>query len=280
MSDNSKEIKYPKYSVLMSVYAGEKAEFFDKSIKSILTQTLPTDDFVIVTDGELTDELDRVLEKYCTAYPFIRVIRSKKCGVGMCSNKGLAACRHEYIVKMDSDDIAHKDRCELSMKLFAKHPELDMVGAYIDEFDSDTGEHIAYKKTPVTNEEIRQYARRRNPFNNQTLCYRRSMAQRIGGYTDIPRCEDYEFVINMLMAGAIGRNIPKVLVDYRVNEGNYKRRSNWVNTKAFFRVRYSNWRKGYSRFSDFLVPCAFQLFMFIMPSGLTSVLYKRFLRNS
>ncbi|MBR6336285.1 MAG: glycosyltransferase [Ruminococcus sp.] len=279
MSKAEKDIKYPEYSVLMSVYAGEKAEFFEKSIKSILTQTLPTDDFVIVCDGELTGELDGVLEKYCALYPFIRVIRSEKCGVGQCANKGLAECKHEYIVKMDSDDIARSDRCELTMRLFAKHPELDMVGGYLDEFDSDTGEHIAYKKTPITNEEIRKYAKRRNPFNNQTLCYRKSLAKRIGGYTDIPRCEDYEFVVNMLMAGAIGHNIPKVLVDYRVNEGNYKRRSNWVNTKAFFRVRFNNWRKGFSSFADALIPCAFQLFMFIMPAPLTSVLYKKFLRK-
>lgn len=279
MSSNEKEIRLPKYSVLMSVYAGEKAEFFEKSIKSILTQTYPTDDFVIICDGELTDELDAVLEKYTAKYPCIRVIRSEKCGVGLCANKGLAACRHEYIIKMDSDDIAHKDRCELSMKLFAKHPELDMLGGYIDEFDSDTGEHIAYKKTPISNEEIRKYAKRRNPFNNQTLCYRKSLAQRIGGYTDIPRCEDYEFVVNMLMAGAIGRNIPKVLVDYRVNEGNYKRRSNRVNTKAFLRVRFNNFRKGFSSFTDFLIPSAFQIFMFVMPSGLTSVMYKKFLRG-
>ena len=279
MSDNSKEIKYPEYSVLMSVYSGERAEFFERSIKSILSQTYPTDDFVIVCDGELTGELDAVLEKYCERHPCINVIRSNKCGVGMCANKGLKACKHEYIVKMDSDDIAHKDRCELMMKLFAEHPELDMAGAYIDEFDSDTGEHIAYKKTPVSNEAIRKYAKRRNPFNNQTLCYRKSKALRTGGYSDIPRCEDYEFVVNMLTAGAIGHNIPKVLVDYRVNEGNYRRRSNWVNTKAFIKVRYRIWRKGFSSLSDLLIPCAFQMFMFIMPAGLTSVLYKKFLRK-
>ena len=279
MSYETAQKALPKYSVLMSVYSGEKAEFFEKSIKSITEQSHPTDDFIIICYGELDPELDAVLEAAQHRYPCIRVIRSEKCGVGMCANKGLDAAKHEMIVKMDSDDIAEKDRCELSMKLFATHPELDMVGAYIDEFDSDTGEHIAFKKTPVSNEDIHKYARRRNPFNNQTLCYRKSLAKRIGGYSSVPRCEDYEFVVNMLMAGAIGRNIPKTLVRYRVNKDNYRRRSNWVNTKAFIKVRFSIWRKGVSSVADFLVPCMFQLFMFIMPAPLTEVLYKKLLRE-
>ena len=279
MSENKGEVRLPKYSVLMSVYSGEQAEFFYKSIKSILEQTVPTDDFVIVCDGELTDELDDVIAEFQSRYPCINVIRSEKCGTGMCANKGLKACRHDLIVKMDSDDIAVKNRCELTMTMFARHPELDMVGGYLDEFDSDTGEHIAFKKTPVSNEEIHKYARRRNPFNNQTLCYRKSSALKIGGYSDIPRCEDYEFVVKMLMAGAIGRNIPKVLVNYRVNKGNLERRSNWVNTKAFIKVRFWMLRKRFSSAADFIIPCGVQLFMFLLPSALTGVIYKRFLRG-
>ena len=269
----------PAYSVLMSVYAGENAEFFAKSIESILAQTYPTDDFVIVADGELTPELDAVIEKYMKNEKYIRVVRSEKCGVGMCANKGLKACRHEYIVKMDSDDIARADRCELSMRVFANHPEVDMVGAYITEFDSDTGREIAIKKTPIKNRDIHKYARRRNPFNNQTLCYKKHMAQRIGGYSNIKRCEDYEFVVNMLSAGAVGRNIPQSLVNYRVTKENYRRRRNLANTKAFISVRYRIWRKGFSHFTDFLIPCLGQLFIFVMPPKLTEVFYKKLLRD-
>lgn len=279
MEENGRDKKLPEYSVLMSVYSGEKAEFFEKSIKSILAQTYPTDDFVIVCDGELSDELDEVLERYADKYSCIKILRSEKCGTGMCANKGLEVCRHEYIVKMDSDDIAEPDRCEQTMEVFAKHPEVDMVGGYITEFDSDTGREIAIRKTPVTNAKIHTYAKRRNPFNNQTLCYKKQLAKRIGGYSDIKRCEDYEFVVNMLMAGAVGRNIPRTLVNYRVTKENYKRRRNFANTKAFIKVRYMIWRKGYSRFYDFLLPCLVQIFIFIMPGKLTELVYKRLLRG-
>lgn len=45
------------YSVLMSVYSREKAEYLQKSIESMLSQTIPPSDFVIVCDGLLGEEL-------------------------------------------------------------------------------------------------------------------------------------------------------------------------------------------------------------------------------
>ena len=49
------------YSVLMAVYGKEKPEFFRQSIESMLAQTLPFSDFVLVCDGALTHELNEVI---------------------------------------------------------------------------------------------------------------------------------------------------------------------------------------------------------------------------
>lgn len=57
------------YSVLMSVYRKEKAEYLQKSIDSMLSQTVPPQDFVIVCDGLLGDELNQVLQKKKQEYP-------------------------------------------------------------------------------------------------------------------------------------------------------------------------------------------------------------------
>ena len=138
---------------------------------------------------------------------------------------------------------------------------------------------IATKKTPLTNKEIHKYARRRNPFNNQTLVYKKSRALSVGGYSNIKRCEDYEFVVKMLADGARGINLDRTLVMYRVTANNYERRRNWANTKSFVNVRWKIFRMGYSNLWDFIVPCTFQFFIFIMPKSLTGKIYKRFLRG-
>ena len=48
----------------MSVYSGEKPEFFAQSLESLYTQTYPADEIVVVCDGELNEQLDGVLEQY------------------------------------------------------------------------------------------------------------------------------------------------------------------------------------------------------------------------
>ena len=50
-----------EYSVLMSVYYREKAEYLTVAVNSMLQQTVPPQEFVLVCDGPLTDELDAVV---------------------------------------------------------------------------------------------------------------------------------------------------------------------------------------------------------------------------
>lgn len=48
-----------RYSALMSVYDKEKPEYLKASIQSMLDQTAPPADFVIVCDGPLSPGADR-----------------------------------------------------------------------------------------------------------------------------------------------------------------------------------------------------------------------------
>lgn len=271
----------PPYSVLMSVYLNEKPGFLSESLESMLTQTVPPSDFVLVCDGKLTDELNVIVKsfesEYSEIFNSIRLIENV--GTGLAANEGIKACKYDLIVKMDSDDICMPTRCQKQLLMFLKNPKLDMVGAYIQEFDSETDELLAVKKTPLKHEEILKYAKRRNPFNNQTLIFRKSMAEKVGGYSNIKRCEDYEFVTKMLMAGAIGENMPEILVKYRVTKDNIKRRKNWTNTKSFIHVRKNLLKSGFSNIFDFIIPCTAQLLMFILPEKFTLWMYNKKLRK-
>ena len=51
------------YSVLMSVYFKEQPNNLRQAMESMRSQTVPTDDFVLVCDGPLTDELDAVISE-------------------------------------------------------------------------------------------------------------------------------------------------------------------------------------------------------------------------
>ena len=105
--------KLPKYSVLMSVYEKELPENLNQSLESMLKQTYPPSDFVLVCDGKLTNALDVIVKSFQNEYKDIfRIVRiDENVGAGKAVNKGIKACRYEYIVRMDSDDVSLRGRC-------------------------------------------------------------------------------------------------------------------------------------------------------------------------
>ena len=52
---NSMEQNGKAYSVLMSVYGKENSVWFKKAAESMLNQTAPPDEFVLICDGPLTE---------------------------------------------------------------------------------------------------------------------------------------------------------------------------------------------------------------------------------
>ena len=57
-------MKKVKFSVLMSVYIKEKPEYLDKALESVFNQTVKPDEVILVEDGPLTKELEKVIRKY------------------------------------------------------------------------------------------------------------------------------------------------------------------------------------------------------------------------
>ena len=90
-----------KFSVLMSVYYKEKPDFFDLALESnMVKQTLRPDEFILVCDGELTPELEVVIEKYRELFPnVLKVYRKKNGGLGKALNFGLQKCSYQLVAR-------------------------------------------------------------------------------------------------------------------------------------------------------------------------------------
>lgn len=269
------------YSVLMSVYQQANPLHFQLSVQSMLDQTCPTNDLVIVCDGPLTDELDAVLETYARSYPaIVNIVRlPENKGIGVAANIGLQYCKNDLIAKMDSDDISVPERCEIQLKMFESEPNLVVAGGYIEEFCQDPENPFAVRVVPTGNDEIRKFARRRQPFNNMTVMYRKNAVMAIGGYRDFRRNEDYDMYLRLLQSGGLAANHHGVLVKARVDCSANIRRASWDTLKGCVRSRWYAFRSGYSSFFDFLVCTIGSLVVFISPQKLQNAFYRCFLRK-
>lgn len=268
------------YSVLMSVYEKEQAEYFKQSIESMLSQSVPTDDFVIVCDGPLSRELEEVLAKVTKEHPkLFQIVRLKKNqGLGVALQKGIGYCKNELIARMDSDDISVPDRCKKQLAVFEKH-KADIVGGNIEEFIEDVKSPGAKRRVPETDEEIKAFAKRRNPFNHPTVMFRKSSVETAGSYQDCKYFEDYYLWARMLKLNMTGYNIQETLVYMRTSAGMYERRGSFSYAVLGIKARYKIHRIGFSGRMDFLISGGGQLVMSLVPVKLRTYFYGKFLRK-
>lgn len=269
------------YSVLMSVYCKEKPEYLKAAIESMLNQTVPTNDFVIVCDGPLTFELDSVIEDICIQYPAIfQVSRLKEnCGLGNALNAGLRLCRNELVARMDSDDISRPNRCELQLKKFKEKPELALCSGDIAEFISNINEIKSIRHVPSDYMEILSFARRRNPMNHMAVMFKKSVVDDVGGYIEIKYAEDYYLWVRMLKKGYKATNIEQILVNVRIGNGMYKRRGGIKYVKSICILQKKMLELHFISLFEFGFNCLIRIGGSIIPERFRRYLYIKGLRK-
>ena len=265
------------YSVLMSVYYREKSEFLYEAMQSIAQQTIPTNDFVLVCDGPLTESLEEVIDGMQNVFGevlnVVRLFENK--GLGNALNEGLKYCKNDLVARMDSDDIAHSDRCEKQLEAYIKIPDMGILSSGVLEF-SDTPYIITGKRNvPRTNAEIVAYSRRRNPMNHPVVMFRKSKVQEVGGYSErFHLFEDYYLWVRMLRQGIKAHNLSEYLLSMRTPTDMFKRRGGLRYAKNMIEFRWWMYASGWSSLIDFMVSAIPQMIICILPNKLRKDFYR------
>lgn len=220
-----------KFSVLISVYYKEIAEYLDLSLESITDkQVLKPAEIVLIKDGPLTKELDRIIEKYVNKYPnLFKIISLKKnCGLGIALNVGLKNCSYEFVARMDGDDISKAERFKKQVDVFKNNPDIDICGSWIDEFQIKNRklEVQSIRKVPETNDEIYKNLKFICAFNHPTVMFKKSKVLLAGNYNgEFNKLEDYYLWVRMALNSCNFYNIQESLLYFRITENTSKRRS-------------------------------------------------------
>ena len=269
------------YSVLMSVYCKEKEEHLRQSIDSMLGQTVPPEQFVIVKDGPLTEELDSVLSLYEAKHNKIFTIVSleNNSGLAIALDEGLKHCRNELVARMDSDDISLPQRCEKQLERFKCNAELAVIGTNIDEFSESPDNIKRSRVVPSEYKDILKRIRRREPFNHPTIMFKKSEVVRCGGYGTLRRCQDFDLFSRMMNMGCYAENINESLLLFRANEDNYKRRKGKKSSEGYMTVMKLNYKRGYCSWTDMLYARIAQFGLAVMPTSVMKWISNTFLRK-
>lgn len=273
--------KYENYSVLMSVYYKENSEYLKQAIESIQAQTFPTDDFVLVCDGPLNQELDSVIKKKQQEMKnILNVVRLKKnAGLGNALNRGIQQCKNELVARMDSDDISYPDRCEKQLTVFNTYPEISVCSGIVEEFATNPKVVESRRVPPETQEEIREFAKVRNPFNHPCVMYKKPDVEAVGSYKDFYLLEDYYLWVRMIMAGYQGYNLQEPLLHMRAGTDMYMRRGGLKYAKTqekLFRFMKNN---GFISKGQYIKNCVIRGESSLAPNWLRKFMFEKVLRK-
>ncbi len=270
-----------KFSVLCSVYFKEKPEYLKEAIDSILSQTVKPSEIVLVKDGKLTQELDEIIEGYNKNYEglFKIVALENNVGLGEALRIGVNNCSNDIIARMDTDDICLPYRFEKQIEFLTKHPEIDLVGSYIFEFEQNIDNIIATRKVPVTVEEVNVFAKTRNPLNHMTVMYRKSSIISVGNYMPFLWNEDYYLWVRLITNNKKIMNIPEPLVYARAGSEMYQRRGGLKYVENEVKLQREFLNMGFISLPKFISNVTRRTVVRVVPNNLRSYIYKKFLRS-
>ncbi|HEM5966854.1 TPA: glycosyltransferase [Streptococcus suis] len=269
------------FSVLMSVYAKENPKYLSDALDSIFQQNLLANEVVIVKDGPLTDELDSVIETYEKRYSELKVVAiPENKGLGLALNEGLKHCSYDWVARMDTDDVALKNRFQVQVDFINSHPEIDLVGSDIQEFSNEIDEIVSYKKMPTEHFQISEMLKQRTPVCHMTVFFRKQAVIDAGNYLDLPYVEDYYLWSRMIVNGSRFANIPKGLVLVRVGNGMAKRRGNRKSISSWKTVQQFLLKNNVINRIEYIKNMIIIRIFIYTPASVKELLYKYILRRS
>lgn len=276
MSEN----KVAKLSVLMSLYIKEKTEYAKACFDSLLNQTVQADEWVIVEDGPLSDEMYALLDEYQKKYPGLikRVPFEKNQGLGLALRSGVPECSYELIARMDTDDIAREDRFEKQLAEFEKNPDLDICGSSILEFEGTVENVLSKRIVPTTHDNIVEYQKTRSAFNHMTVMYKKSTVIKAGNYEHCPLMEDDMLWVRMILSGAHCSNVDDFLVYARTGTAMIERRGGWAYFKKYRDGKRKIMATGFIGRVDYFRAIVPQLIVSILPKRMRLFVFTKVLR--
>lgn len=269
------------FSVLMSVFHKEKPSFLRDALNSLVDQTVPPKEIVLVKDGPLTEELDVVIDSFMRANPgILRIVsQEQNVGLGRALEIGLEHCSYELVARMDTDDISCRDRFEHQLKFLNDHPEISIVGGAIQEFNNEPGDLNRFRRLPSGPDKLAQFAKLRSPLNHVTVMFRKSDIKKAGSYQHFQNIEDYYLWARVLVNGFKIDNIENNLVLVRVGNDMVGRRHGLSYLGTEIRLLSAFRKMGFLNFYESGTWLATRLFFRLLPKGLLSFLYGKVLRR-
>lgn len=171
-----------------------RASLVTEAVASVLVQTRPADEILVVDDGSDDDTAARLAEQFADR---LRILRTPPLGVSAARNTGVRHARGDWVAFLDSDDLWSPDKLARQCQFLAEHPEVDIC--HTEELWVRRGQRVnpcQHHRKPDGDIFLASLAR--CLVSPSSVIMRRSLFDRVGGFDpSLPACEDYDLWLRL-----------------------------------------------------------------------------------
>lgn len=182
-------------SVVIPTY--NRAGFLEQAIESVMVQSMPAMEIIIVDDGSTDDTHSLVMAlRQKSAVP-IRYLYQENEGAAAARNAGIRECRQQYIAFLDSDDRWLPRKLERQFAAMVNNPEYPV--SHTREIWYRRGKRVNQrKKHDPPHGYIFEQSLKMCVVGMSTVMIDREAFNRFGLFNEeLPCCEDYDLWLRM-----------------------------------------------------------------------------------
>ncbi len=210
-------------SIIMAAYNAEK--YLAETIQSVLWQTYPHWELIIVNDGS-SDSTPQIVEKFVLEDPRIRLISQANKMQAAARNTGLWHASGSWILFLDADDLLEPAILEKMIAASKFHPEAGVIytGGWIMYNDDKTDlEPYPAHSGLIHSDEMYRKLYTNNCIPNQSGMISRAIVKKAGMQNEeklIQGCEDYDYWFRIALLGTVFYGLEEKLFYYRRHRSN------------------------------------------------------------
>jgi len=207
--------KIPSVSVIMSVK--NAGHCLEKSIESMLNQTLESFEFLIVDDAS-SDNTPKILSHYASIDNRIKIFRNNVSkGLPRNLNKLIKNSKADFIARMDADDISKNNRLETQLSFINKNKDYDICFADVD-IILNSEKKLCRKWSPKSVKTCITLLPFINYFVHPTAFIRKKIFYEKGFYNEnYFKAQDWELWQRYVNNGVRFGKVNEVLLNYRLS---------------------------------------------------------------
>ncbi|CAM3769146.1 glycosyltransferase family 2 protein [Polynucleobacter arcticus] len=202
----------PLVSVLMPAFNAE--QHIAQAIKSILQQTYPHFELLILNDGS-TDQTEKIIDQF-DDQRIIKIHLNQNKGLVNARNQLVSAAKGHYIAFLDADDIAFPNRLQLQVSFLEKHNADLCGGAHYSLYESSG--RMKASKQRYSDPDIRALITVCSPLCNPAVMGLADAFKRHPFRLGKDGAEDYSLWVDLALAGYHFANLREKLITYRIHD--------------------------------------------------------------